>query len=491
MRVFISYAKRDGRELAKRLDSAINAVDGLSAWMDDSLETGQSWARQIEKEIDGCDLFIVLISPDVNRDPAGERGISFVLNEISRAQANRKPILPVLVAQTPIPVELASLQFIDATRDSNGAVNRAIRDIKQRAGLVEAPPEPIRQPPPARRQRQAPARSRIPVGRMIRWAMVPVLVIAVVGVVQFLGPALFGPRDMELSGHSDFVNTVAFSPDGGMVASGSIDDTVRLWNVAGGSLRATLMGHTDDVYAVAFSPDGSRIASGGYDHVIRLWDVDSGETIKTLSGHTDLVNALAFHPNGRHLASASDDNTVRIWDVETGEMLSTLVDHTANVLDVDFNREGFMLASASADRTVRLWLWGAEQAVADGVLEGHEGAVSAVAFSPDDLVIASGGTDETIHLWSTTSSSLIGTLNDHVDSVVDLDFNPDGSLLASGSYDDTVRFWDVELEREVAVIREIDASVLSVAFSPDGARLAAGVTDGTVRVWVVDQHLSN
>jgi WD40 repeat protein len=319
------------------------------------------------------------------------------------------------------------------------------------------------------------------------------------------------PLSTPLAGHTDNVWAVAFSPDGHTLASGSRDQTVRLWNVTDPAhptpLGQPLTGHTNDVNAVAFSPDGHTLASGSRDHTVRLWNVtDPAHPTplgQPLTGHTDNVNAVAFSPDGHTLASGSFDHTVRLWNVtdpaHPTPLGQPLTRHTDNVFTVVFSPDGHTLASGGADHTVRLWNIAdpAHPTPLGPPLTGHTATVIAVAFSPDGHILTSGSDDDTVRLWNVTDPAhptpLGQPLTGHSNTVEAVAFSPDGHTLASGSNDHTVLLWNVtDPGRPTPLGPALTGHtnpVEAVAFSPDGHTLASSSNDHTVRLWSIPDAL--
>ena len=277
------------------------------------------------------------------------------------------------------------------------------------------------------------------------------------------------------------VKSVAFSPNGERVASGSENNTVRIWDAATGKLQRELQGHGDSVTSVAFSPNGERVASGSDDRTVRIWDAATGQLQRELKGHSGVVASVAFSPSGAQVASGSRDKTIRIWDAVTGQLQRELKGHSGRVYSVVFSPNGKRVASGSNDRTVRIWDAATGQLQRE--LKGHSKSVWSVAFSPNGERVASGSSDNTVRIWDAATGQLQRELKGHSDSVYSVAFSPGGERVASGSFDKTVLIWNAvtgQIQRE---LEGHDELVTSVAFSPNGDRLASGSYDETLWIW--------
>ncbi len=332
---------------------------------------------------------------------------------------------------------------------------------------------------------------------------------------------------LTLTGHANNVNSVAWSPDGTKIVSGSNDNKIKIWNAATGALIRTLTMHTDNVNSVAFNHDGTRIASGSDDDDVKVWNVSDGSVANTETGHSGDVTSVAFNHDGTVIASGSKDDSIKLWNLtvsitntynyndDVADFLSVAFNHdgtrlafgnannslrierieggrapynvlhtlSANtVASVAYNHDGTRLVSGSAgtgaaNQTVKIWDMSATTPTALHTLT-HGSAVNSVAFSPDGTLIASGGDDDTIKVWHAASGALIKTLTESTDNVNSVAFSPDGTKIASGSDDNAIRIWKTPLPTDPH-----SGDVLSVAWSPDGTKLVTGSADNTVKIW--------
>ncbi len=258
------------------------------------------------------------------------------------------------------------------------------------------------------------------------------------------------PKDKplaELSGHTQRVMTVAFSPNGRLTLSGSQDHSIRLWSVATGQELLRLQGHTSLVRCVVFSADGSQVLSASYDRTVRLWDVMRGLQLQRFEGHTGDVNTVALSRDGRHIVTGGDDRTMCLWDVRSGREMRRFEGHADRVYGVAFCPAGGHAVSASADGTARLWDLRTGRQVR--TFSGHQQGIVSVAVSPDGRYVLTGSWDQTLRLWDIETGQQIRKFVGHSNSVWSVAFSSDGRRALSAGFDKTMRLWDVHTGREI------------------------------------------
>jgi len=316
-----------------------------------------------------------------------------------------------------------------------------------------------------------------------------------------------GSSIMNLTGHSELVQVVKYSPDGTLVASGSYDKTIKIWDAINeGPAKLTLTGHTGVVSSIAFSPNGKRIASASMDHTINIWDpIAGGEPLLILTGHLGAVLSIAYSPDGRNIASSSVDNTVEIWDAKIGGRPILTITEVGKVLDIDFNHDGSRITLARDNHNVDIWNIFATQGPTtippispafyptfppikatvktenSFSLSGHTSYVVSVRYSPDGSRIVSGACDKTIKIWDAVTGSHIMTLGDHKGCVNSVEYSRDGTYIVSGSSDKSIKMWDASSGSVMFTI-PLDAEVKSVGFNKDISRIVSS-SGNLVQIW--------
>lgn len=290
-----------------------------------------------------------------------------------------------------------------------------------------------------------------------------------------------------LEGYSNLIYSLAFSGDGQTLASSSKDQKVRLWDINTGECNLILQGHENLISSIAFVPQhipDCLLATGSDDNTIKLWN-HQGECLKTLRGHDNWVYSVDFSPNSEILASGSRDKTVKFWNWRTGECLCTLVGHEKRVKSVTFNSNGTLLASASDDKTIKIWDVNNQTCL--HTLTGHEDRLDCVVFSPNRNIIASAGCDKSIKLWDVDTGECLQTISAHTQRIRAIAFSGDGKILASCSDDRTIKLWDVSrgnnISENIRILSEHDKAVWTVVISPDNSILASGSEDQTIKLW--------
>jgi uncharacterized protein YjiK len=504
--LFVSHVSEDrvaATEIVEELERR-----GVRCWIAPrDVRPGRPFDNEIEAALDHCRAMLLIFSEQCNES-------EYIRREVTVAGEKRKLIIPFRIEDVQprrgLLVRLADLNWIDgfvsreraidelaeklaASDPENGLDTRRARERQPRimeASGIRAVAETLQRAPRSFDR------------KLVIAAGVIVLVVLVAFAALFRGgifgtqpgqqaappqpgpaPAVLASPELTrtLKGHTDQVETVAFSPNGQMLASGSRDKTIDLWEMPSGQLLRTLKGHSETIFSVAFSPDGRTLASGSED-AIRLWDEESGQVLRTLKGSDDAI-AVAFSPDGRVLASGDYDKTIKFWDVASGRTVVTGVGHTKNIEAVAFSPDGRTLASGSDDKTIKLWDTASGGLVR--TLMDHTDLVEFVAFSPNGQMLASGSDDRTAKLWGWQSGQVLRTLTGHTESVFSVAFSPDGRMLATASHDHTIKLWDTSDGQELRTLRGHSDAVRSVAFSSDGRTLASGSEDKTVKLWDV------
>lgn len=284
--------------------------------------------------------------------------------------------------------------------------------------------------------------------------------------------------------HTSYVNSLAFSPDGRWLASAGNDSVVRVWDLTSGVELQTLP-HPGPVTGsgISWSADGHLLATGGLDGYIRLWDMPSSgpaRCIREIQAHPQSVDGLTFSPAGDRLASTSDEGSVKLWETASGQLTQTLNGHTDRMGRLAWSRDGRVLASAGRDKTILLW--DVEQGHYRAALQGHKGGITGLAFTPDGQTLLSTG-ESTVRVWEVASGQAQQVIQGYADFFYVLAWSPDGTTLVSGSMNWLVDIWDVTGAKAPQVLPGHAGSVCGVGWSPDNRYLATTEWENELRIW--------
>ncbi len=473
--VFLSHNSNDNpqvRRLAKRLQAA-----GLRVWLDDwIIKAGDIISLKVDQGLDQSRALILCISPNALQS-------GWVALERSTAihrdpeNANRR-FIPLLLTDCELPDTLRRYKYVDYRKEAESAFEEllaACRPKEEPAPPAKPAKKPTKKPPKKAAKKLTKKKPK-------------------------KQPEPLAVLERKLTGHTGWVRSVAISPDSTWAASGSgtagygtehgDDCSIKIWQLKTGTCRATLKGHEGRVISVAITPDGNRILSGSGDRSVRIWDVQTGLELARLDGHTgDIWSVVALKDNARAL-SGGFDKTLRLWDLASGKCLRVIEDETDDndndVFSSDVNPTGTRVLSGHRNGDVRLW--NLETGDLEATLKGHLDHVRSIQITPDGQCAVSGSTDKTVKLWDLESGTCIGTLEGHRSGQqLRVAISPDGFLIAStGFTDGTVRIWDWKSGTCLQVIEDdwSGFTPTSVTFSPDGLRLIVGIGDDDGRIYI-------
>jgi len=297
------------------------------------------------------------------------------------------------------------------------------------------------------------------------------------------------PREIRtFKGHTKWINSVAITPNGKYIVSGSGDKTIKLWNIKTGRLLRNFKGHTDGVLSVAITPNGKYIVSGSSDKTIKLWDIKTGKLIRSFKKKIWGVLSVTISPNGKYIVSGSYDNTIKLWDINTGILVRSFKGSRGRINSVTIAPNGKYI-SGGYYSAVKLWDINTGKLIRS--FKGHKDDVSSVAISPNGKYIVSGSGDKTIKLWNINTGRLIRSFKGHTDGILSVAITPNGKHIVSGSHDNTIKLWNINTGKLIRSFKGHTDWVASIAISPNGKYIVSGSSDDKIKLWNILENKAN
>lgn len=291
-------------------------------------------------------------------------------------------------------------------------------------------------------------------------------------------------------GHTETVNSIDFSPDGESMISGSWDKTIKIWNTSTGEIKNTLIGHKDGVLSVKYSPDGKKIISGGYDKEVKIWDGKLGSLLTTHSGHFKEINQVVFNHEGTLAASAGEDEKIIIWNVFTGQQ-SRKIDVGMPVETIYFSNDGKTITSG--DRGPLLKKWDIRTGLRTEVIGKHENFVCKIIYTQDEETFVSAGSNGTIKIWDSKNYACKNTLTGHSGIISDISLNNASNTLISSSYDGLIKVWNSNTGDLIATLACFNEGTDYIVYTPEGYWAGSNnsgdymkIVEG-LQIWNIDQ----
>ncbi len=518
-RVFVCYSRRDN-EFVAQLVGDLRAA-GVPTWRDlddipkDIASNTSGWRDAVDRGLRNSTHMLVILSPESVASQEVKAEWNYFL-------AQGRTVYPVVYRDCEIPYRLYALNYFDFRQDYEVGLAGLLK------GLPKGEEDAIEHAP----RRSVTPQSVIVVSGAVILAAVLIGIALVSGGLQALMPKpsetsaftttpTAGPQAVSitensteaaspeaaldplvitagnlaklsllstLTGHTDSVRAVVWSPDGTRLASASRDKTVILWNIPSGE-KTTLSNHSDWVNDVAWlpssgagDPGGGKLISAGADHRIVEWDTTNGRKLRTLAEQDSAVLSVAWSPDGKLIASGAEDNTAIIRNAASTLIVRTL-NIDAPVYSVAWSPDSATLATSGPNGTILLW--NAQTGEQTGKLEGHTDAVFSLAWSNVSLLLASGSADKTAAVWNIQTGQRVVPLIGHIEAVYSVAWSPDGKLIATASQDRGLIIWDAATGAPLRRIVGHTDPVTSVAWSPDGKVIATGSWDTTIALWAI------